>query len=162
MVEDIATKHGSTVVRTKVGEVNVSERMKKDSSVIGGEGNGGVIYPKIGYGRDSIAGIGLILDLMASTENTISQLISDIPRYEMIKDKITMPDPDAIKPLLEKVKDKYSNEAIDYTDGIKIDFADGWVHIRGSNTEPIVRIIAEGKDIERSKSIIADLKLLAQ
>ena len=80
----------------------------------------------------------------------------------MIKDKITMPDPDAIKPLLEKVKDKYSNEAIDYTDGIKIDFADGWVHIRGSNTEPIVRIIAEGKDIERSKSIIADLKLLAQ
>jgi phosphomannomutase len=158
MIDDIAKKFGTKVIRTKIGEVNVSETIKKENAIIGGEGNGGVIFPKVGYGRDSLSGIGLILDYLAGSGEKLSELAGLIPRYFIVKDKIALSDPDKIKSLLEKVKEKYKNEKTDMTDGIKIDFEDGWLHVRESNTEPAVRIIAEAKTKDKAKQMIEDLK----
>lgn len=161
MIEDIAKKYGAGVVRTKVGEVNVSEKMKEIGAVIGGEGNGGIIYPKVGYGRDSIIGIALILWAMACSGKKLSQLAGQIKSYEMIKDKIEMARTEDILKLLARVKEKYSKEKIDASDGLKIDLAEGWLHVRGSNTEPIVRIIAEGIDKGSALKLIEGIKALA-
>ena len=160
MIDDIAKKYGVKVMRTKIGEVNVSEKMKETKSVIGGEGNGGVIYPAVGYGRDSIAGIGLILNYLASSNKKVSELVNAIPKYVIIKDRIELSDAGKINSLIKKVKERYSSEKINDMDGIKIDFPDSWVHIRPSNTEPIVRVIAEAKSAEAGNKLISSLKLL--
>ena len=161
MIDDIARKYGAKVLRTKVGEVNVSEKMKETGAVIGGEGNGGIIWPSVGFGRDSLAGIGLILDYMSGTGKNISDLAGGIPSYTMIKDKISLSSPEEIDELLEAILEKYSGEKLDRTDGVKIDLQDGWAHIRASNTEPVVRIIAEGKDASMTKKLVEEIKALA-
>jgi len=161
MIDDVAKKHGASVIRTKVGEVNVSEKMKETKAVIGGEGNGGIIYPPVGLGRDSISGMGLMLDMLASKGAPLTKIMKSIPSYSMIKDRIELNDPAGTAELLEKVRVKFKGEKMDDSDGIKLDLGGGWVHIRPSNTEPIVRIIAEGKSRETAKQLIEDIKALA-
>jgi phosphomannomutase len=142
MIDDIAQQNGSTVRRSAVGEANVVQMMMQTNAVIGGEGNGGVIDPRIVLGRDSLVGIAYILDLMAGTGKTISQLVAEIPRYEIVKTKFECRREDATR-AVEAVKRAFAAEKVDTQDGIRIDWPDAWVHARASNTEPIMRIIAE-------------------
>ena len=161
MIDDIADLCKAKVFRTKVGEVNVSEKIKEKNCIIGGEGNGGVIFPKVGFGRDSLSGIALILEYMACSGKKISELAGLIPKYRMIKDKMEMPE-NKIAGFLELVKKQYQSEKMDLTDGLKIDFKDAWVHVRPSNTEPVVRFIAEGKDAVSVEKIIKQIRSLAR
>ncbi|MCX5749956.1 MAG: phosphoglucosamine mutase [Candidatus Saganbacteria bacterium] len=158
MTEDAAKRYGATLERTKVGEVNVSEKMKQTNASAGGEGNGGIIYPKVGYGRDSITGMGLILNCLAARGKKLSSIIKEIPAYYMIKEKIALDDSGLTKALLEKVREKFKGCKMDMSDGIRIDLPDGWIHVRASNTEPVVRVIAEGKDIESTRRLVDEVK----
>jgi phosphomannomutase len=142
MLDDVAAAHGSTVLRTPVGEANVIDAMLAANAVIGGEGNGGVIDPRIVPGRDSLVGIAYTLGLMARQDKPLSQIVADIPQYEIIKDKFECRREDANR-AVEAVKRAFAGEKIDLQDGVRIDWPDSWVHARASNTEPIMRIIAE-------------------
>ncbi|MEW6509375.1 MAG: phosphoglucosamine mutase [Bacteroidota bacterium] len=153
-VDEIARAHGAEVVRTPVGEINVARRMKAIGAVIGGEGSGGVILPDLHLGRDAVVGIGLILQLLAESGTTLSGLKETLPRYAIAKS--TMPvgsvSPDS---LLARIRDAHAGEGrVNTEDGLKIDFDDYWVHLRKSNTEPIVRIIAEAGTMERARAAL--------
>ena len=143
-IDDIAAKHHSKCYRTKIGEIHVSTKMKEIHAVIGGEGNGGIILPDIHLGRDALTGMALILQQMLETGRTISQNAEKLPFYLMKKDKIALNKIETVK-IFEKIIEDYSSEKIDLTDGVKIIFKESWIHFRKSNTEPIVRIIAEAK-----------------
>jgi len=164
-LEDITKqKYGQSYYSSSVGEVNVVESMKKNNAVIGGEGNGGVIYPALHYGRDALLGIVIFLSLLAEKKITVSKLKNTYPKYYMKKDKMKF-DPDIdIDNLLDKIALKYKNERINKEDGLKIDFEKKWVHIRKSNTESIIRIYAEAltsKDAENlTKEFISEFKNL--
>ncbi len=145
MIDDIAAKTGGRVVRTPVGEANVVAAMLKENSIIGGEGNGGVIDPRIVPGRDSLVGMAYVLNLMADTGKTISQLVAELPRYEIVKTKFDCRREDANR-AVEAIKKEFAREKVDTQDGIRIDWDRAWVHARPSNTEPIMRIIAEAPD----------------
>ena len=142
MLDDLAAQYGGRVVRTAVGEANVIDAMLAEGATIGGEGNGGVIDPRIVPGRDSLVGIAYVLQLMAGTGKSVSTLVSEIPKYEMVKEKFECRREDAERAVVA-VADAFSAEQIDLQDGVRIDWPDGWVHARPSNTEPIMRIIAE-------------------
>ncbi len=157
MLDDIAKQHNGRVIRTPVGEANVIATMMKESAVIGGEGNGGVIDPRIVGGRDSLVGIAYVLQLMADTGNTVSQIVADIPRYEIVKTKFPCRREDAER-AVTAVKSAFANEKVDTQDGIRIDWPDAWVHARASNTEPIMRIIAEAPDRATAEKKIADVQ----
>jgi len=159
MVDDIAARYGAPVYRTPVGEANVAGKMIEVGAVIGGEGNGGVIDLRVGPVRDSFLGIAMILDLMARTGKTISQLVHDIPRYAMIKTKFECT-PEEAKALVEKVKAKFADQKLDLQDGVRIDWPAGWVHVRPSNTEPIARVIAEATDEATARDLIAKVDAL--
>ncbi|MEW5797745.1 MAG: phosphoglucosamine mutase [Bacteroidota bacterium] len=153
-VEDIAAEYGATVYRTPVGEINVASRMKELGSVIGGEGSGGVILPQLHLSRDAIVGVGLFLQFLAEFGGTASELKASLPQYEIVKNKIEL---GAMKPetILAKLHEKYSKtEKTNNDDGLKIDFASSWVHLRKSNTEPIIRIIAEAKTKEEAAKLV--------
>lgn len=152
-MDDLAKKFGCTLHRSKIGEANVTELMQQVHAVIGGEGNGGVIYPRINFCRDSHVGMALILHLLAETGRSISHLVADLPRYVMIKEKLTCPS-DKIADVLKMVRRDYANEQMDLRDGVKVMFSDGWLHVRGSNTEPIIRLIAEANCKARAKEIL--------
>lgn len=147
MIEDVCARHGVRVIRTAVGEANVVEAMKKNGSVFGGEGNGGVIWPRVTYIRDSLSGMGLILALMARTGKKISELVADIPSYAIVKRKVDLAAGDASQAAkaVEAIKRAYAGEKLDTQDGVRVDFEAkrAWLHVRGSNTEPIMRLIAE-------------------
>ncbi len=145
MLDDIAAQHASRVVRTPVGEANVVQAMLDHTAVIGGEGNGGVIDTRIVPGRDSLVGMAYILQLMAGTGKTISQLVAEIPRYTIVKTKFECRREDANR-VVEQVRKEFASEKVDTQDGIRIDWDRSWVHARPSNTEPIMRIIAEAPD----------------
>ena len=161
-LKDITEKYNCKYEASAVGEVNVVEKMKKINAVIGGEGNGGIIYPEIHYGRDALVGIVLILSLLAEKQITLKELKELYPKYYMSKNKIKLTNSINIDSILSNLKDKYSSENITTIDGLKIDFNDGWVHLRKSNTEPIIRIysesISEKKANHLSESIISDIK----
>jgi phosphomannomutase len=142
MLDDIAGKYDGRVIRTPVGEANVVKAMLASGAVIGGEGNGGVIDPRIVPGRDSLVGMAYVLQLMTATGKSISQLVEELPRYEIVKTKFECRREDAER-AVEAVKAQFARERIDTQDGIRIDWDDSWVHARPSNTEPIMRIIAE-------------------
>ena len=147
-LRDVAIKHGCSYESSAVGEVNVVEMMKKNNAVIGGEGNGGVIYPESHYGRDSLVGIALFLNLLAEKNISVLKLKEEYPTYFMSKQKLQLNDDldfDAIKEFLIK---KHSSENINVVDGLKIDFEKSWVQLRKSNTEPIIRIYSEAKTQE--------------
>lgn len=144
-LRDIAEKHNVGYYAAAVGEVNVVTEMKRTNAIIGGEGNGGIIYPELHYGRDALVGIVLFLSLLAEKNCSVKQLRDSYPVYFMSKNKIQLTE--AINPeeILKKMEKKYTNEQISTIDGLKIDFADCWVHLRKSNTEPIIRIYTEAK-----------------
>ncbi len=150
--EEIAKKYKQKVYRTKIGEINVTEKMLKINSVIGGEGNGGVIYPSINLGRDSYVGMGLILDYMASSGKTVSQLKSEMPRYVIVKKKKPIGTIN-IKKVINRIIKAYSKYKISTLDGVRILFDQSWVIIRPSNTEPIVRVIAEAKTPKEANAL---------
>lgn len=157
MLDDVAADYKSKVIRTPVGEANVIQAMLANNAVVGGEGNGGVIDPRIVPGRDSLVGIGYMLQLMASTGLTPSQLVAKIPRYEIVKTKFPCRREDANR-AVEALKREFSRERVDVQDGIRIDWADTWVHARPSNTEPIMRIIAEAPTKASAEKAIAAMQ----
>ncbi|HSI35611.1 MAG TPA: phosphoglucosamine mutase [Tepidisphaeraceae bacterium] len=156
MIDDLAAKHGGRVLRTSVGEANVVQAMLKEGAVIGGEGNGGIIDTRIVPGRDSLVGMAYVLQLMASTGKSVAQLVSEIPRYEIVKTKFECRREDADR-AVEALKTEFGSEKVDTQDGIRIDWAKerAWVHARPSNTEPIMRIIAEGPDRAGAEELVA-------
>lgn len=157
-VDDIATQYGAKVYRTPVGEINVAKKMNEVGAVIGGEGSGGVILPAVHYGRDAIVGIGLILQMLAESGGTLSELKASLPQYSIAKSKIELGkiSPDAV---LKKLEAAYAGKArINTEDGLRLDFDDHWVHLRKSNTEPIVRVIAEAGTMERAADIVERFK----
>jgi phosphomannomutase len=153
-VDDIAREHGAEVLRTPVGEINVAQRMKSVGAVIGGEGSGGVIHPEVHLGRDAMVGIGLILQLLAESGTTLSRLKASLPQYAIAKGKIELGSapPDDV---LRQIQAAHNRDGdINTDDGLKIDFPDSWVHLRKSNTEPIVRVIAEARTMEGAVAVL--------
>jgi len=142
-LRDVTEKHGCKYTASKVGEVNVVETMKSTNAVFGGEGNGGVILPELHYGRDSLVGVAIVLSYLAKTELTVSKLRSTYTDYFMQKDKFDLSPGLDVDDLLVQLAQVYHKERVDTRDGVKIDLDDGWIHIRKSNTEPIVRIYTE-------------------
>ncbi len=159
-LDDITQRHNQVHFYSAVGEVNVVNKMKKHNAVIGGEGNGGVIYPESHYGRDSIVGIGLFLSLYVERGLTASKLLETYPKYYMLKEKINLSPSIEIDKILDKIAQKYKSEKIDLVDGVRIDFIDSWVQLRKSNTEPIIRIYSEAITIEKAKNLIKDVEVL--
>jgi phosphomannomutase len=142
-LRDVTQKHGCSYAASAVGEVNVVNLMKETNAVIGGEGNGGIIYPALHYGRDALVGVALLLSYLAEIKKPLSLLKQQYPAYHISKNKIELtPDID-VDHLLLKLKERYRNEEINTVDGLKIDFTEGWIHLRKSNTEPIIRVYTE-------------------
>ncbi|MDD2244035.1 MAG: phosphoglucosamine mutase [Dysgonamonadaceae bacterium] len=152
-LKDITEKNGGTYEASAVGEVNVVAKMKANNAVIGGEGNGGIIYPALHYGRDSLVGIALFLTYMAKSGKKVSELRASYPNYYMSKQKIELTPEINIDKLLEAIKVKFKDETITDIDGVKIDFPNKWVHLRKSNTEPIIRIYSEAPTMEEAQDI---------
>lgn len=153
-IDDIARDFGGNVIRTKIGEVHVAEELKKLNGLIGGEGNGGVIYPPLGFNRDALAALALILNLMACSGKKISGLAAEIPSYHMLKKKFKCHSRDEAENFIKKIKEKFRGEDIILTDGVKVVLPSGWVHVRASNTEPVIRVIAEGKQKEEIENLV--------
>jgi phosphomannomutase len=164
-LRDVTLKHGGNYQASAVGEVNVVELMKKTNAIIGGEGNGGIIYPELHYGRDSLVGVALFLSLLAEKQIAVSALKASYPSYFMSKEKITLTPAIDVDNILKVMAERYSNEDITTIDGVKIDFAENWVHLRKSNTEPIIRIYTEAKSQEEAddlaNKIILEIKQIA-
>lgn len=152
-LRDVAQTHQSSYFASAVGEVNVVNLMKEKQAVIGGEGNGGIIYPDLHYGRDSLVGVALFLTHLAKENKTVSQLRASYPMYFMGKKKIELTPEINVDAILSALEEKYKNEEISTIDGVKIDFAQNWVHLRKSNTEPIIRIYTEAKSQEEADQL---------
>ncbi len=157
-LNDITKSYNQSYYTSAVGEVNVVSKMKSKKAVIGGEGNGGVIYPKSHYGRDAIVGIGLFLSLLCERKIKVSELLSSYPKYYMTKEKITISSDVNLDDILIDLSKKYENEHVNTIDGLKIDFEESWVHLRKSNTEPIIRIYSEAKTLEKSIDLIKNIQ----
>ena len=153
MIDDIAQQAGGEVIRTAVGEANVAAAMIKNNCIIGGEGNGGVIDLRVGPIRDSLVGIALILQLMAETGKTASQLTDEIGGYYVSKDKFAADESQAER-ILAEAKKVFSDAKLNTIDGCRFDFDDGWVHLRCSNTEPVMRVIVEATDKQAAQKYI--------
>lgn len=151
-IEDVAARHGEAVYRSAVGEINVVERMKEVGAAIGGEGNGGVILPDLHYGRDALVGTALILQHLANTGMKLSEWVAEMPVYHIAKLKTDIGDLDPDM-LLERMAERYAGERISTIDGVKIDLEEGWVHMRKSNTEPIIRVYAEASSAEAATAL---------
>ncbi|MBQ5724101.1 MAG: phosphoglucosamine mutase [Muribaculaceae bacterium] len=157
-LRDVTNAHGCQYNAAAVGEVNVVAKMKETNAVIGGEGNGGVIYPEAHYGRDALVGVALFLSLLAKSGKTVSQLKATYPQYAIAKNKIELTPEIDVDKILAAMKEKYANENITDIDGVKIDFADSWVHLRKSNTEPIIRIYSEAHSMQEADKLADDIK----
>ena len=150
-LRDVTERHGGQYAAAAVGEVNVTTKMKEVGAVIGGEGNGGVIYPESHYGRDALVGIALFLSSLAKRENKkVSALRAEMPEYAIAKNRIDLTPSTDVDAILEKVKEMYSDQKVNDIDGVKIDFPDKWVHLRKSNTEPIIRVYSEASTLEEA------------
>lgn len=156
-LRDVTLKHGCSYEAAAVGEVNVVSKMKETGAVIGGEGNGGVIYPAIHYGRDALVGVALFLTLMAKSGLRVSEIKASLPQYAIAKNKIELTPGIDVDGILLAVKEKYSGEKVTDIDGVKIDFENSWVHLRKSNTEPIIRIYSEAATIEEADKLGRDM-----
>ena len=152
-LREVTNKHSGTYQASSVGEVNVVEKMKETNAIIGGEGNGGVIYPESHYGRDALVGIALFLTQLAERKISAKQLRNSYPNYFISKNKIQLTPEINVENILSKLEEKYKNEQLTTIDGLKIDFEDGWVHLRKSNTEPIIRIYSENEGEEEANAI---------
>ena len=152
-LRDVTQKHGGEYFAAAVGEVNVVTKMKEVNAVIGGEGNGGVIYPASHYGRDALVGVAILLSHLAKLGKKMSEYRAELPQYYMSKNKITLTPELDIDGLLDAMQKKYAHENHTTVDGLKIDFENEWVHLRKSNTEPIIRIYSEGPTPEAAEAI---------
>ncbi len=157
-LRDVTERHGCTYNAAAVGEVNVVAKMKATNAVIGGEGNGGVIYPELHYGRDALVGVALFLSLLAKSGKKVSELKRTYPAYEISKNKIQLQPGTDVDGLLARIKEHYSDCRITDIDGVKIDFDDSWVHLRKSNTEPIIRIYSEAHTVAEAERLAEDMK----
>ena len=157
-LRDVTNSHNCSYSAAAVGEVNVVAKMKETNAIIGGEGNGGVIYPEAHYGRDALVGVALFLSLLAKSGKTVSQLKATYPQYAIAKNKIELTPEIYVDKILVAMKEKYANENITDIDGVKIDFADSWVHLRKSNTEPIIRIYSEAHSMQEADKLADDIK----
>lgn len=160
VVADIAKSYGQTYRASAVGEVNVVAKMKEIGAVIGGEGNGGIIDPQLHYGRDSLIGLALVLSHLATSGKTINELRDNYPHYEMIKDKKEVSKEYDLDAAFARVRQNFPDIPTNDADGLKLDFPDGWVHLRSSNTEPIVRVYAEAPSVERARELATGIKAL--
>lgn len=157
-LRDVTRKHGCEYTAAAVGEVNVVTKMKETGAIIGGEGNGGVIYPELHYGRDALVGVALFLTMMAKTGKKVTEIKESLPHYEIAKNKIELtPDID-VDAILAAVKAHFAKEEVNDIDGVKIDFKDSWVHLRKSNTEPIIRIYSEAPTMAEADKLADDIK----
>lgn len=156
-LRDVTEKHGGQYAAAAVGEVNVVRKMKEVEAVIGGEGNGGVIYPELHYGRDALVGVALFLTLLAKSGKKVSEIKASLPQYSIAKNKIELTPEIDVDAILAAVKKKYADERVTDIDGVKIDFPDCWVHLRKSNTEPIIRIYSEAPTLEMADRLAADM-----
>ncbi|MDE6276812.1 MAG: phosphoglucosamine mutase [Muribaculaceae bacterium] len=152
-LRDVTTAHGGSYSAAAVGEVNVTTEMKRTGAVIGGEGNGGVIYPELHYGRDALVGVALFLTLLAKKGKKVSELREEYPKYEIFKTKIELSPEIDVDAILSAMKDRFASEKITDIDGVKIDFEDSWVHLRKSNTEPIIRIYSEAHTMAEAEAL---------
>lgn len=156
MIDDVAAMYGAKVIRTAVGEANVVEAMKREKCVLGGEGNGGVIWPKVTFIRDSLSAMALVLTLIAKARKPISRLIADVPAYAIVKRKVDLPDVSRAAAAVEAVARAYADQRVDRQDGVRVDFdaRRAWLHVRASNTEPIMRLIAEAPTEAEAKGLL--------
>lgn len=152
-LSDIAAKHQCPYVASAVGEVNVTTLMRHIRAVIGGEGNGGVIYPELHYGRDALVGVALFLTLLAKSGKKVSELKKNYPQYAIAKTKVQLTETTDVDAILDAVKQQFANEKLTTIDGVKIDFPHSWVHLRKSNTEPIIRIYSEAPTMDEAKEL---------
>lgn len=153
-LSDVTKNHGGQYFASAVGEVNVVNKMKAENAVIGGEGNGGVILPELHYGRDALVGIALMLNHLINQNKTMSALKSGYPSYDIIKNKIEIKEGVEVKEMISTLKTAFKDERLNEEDGLKIDFKEGWVHLRESNTEPIIRVYAEASDADTAANLI--------
>jgi phosphomannomutase len=152
----VANKFNCPLFRTRIGEANVTERMQSEDAVIGGEGNGGVIYPRINFARDSLVGMSIVLHLLAKEQRPLTEILAELPRLYMVKEKLSCPS-HKIKDVLRMIREVYKNSPMDLTDGVKVTLPHGWLHVRGSNTEPIIRLSAEADSPSHVKEITASI-----
>ncbi|MBN2667716.1 MAG: phosphoglucosamine mutase [Bacteroidales bacterium] len=152
-LRDVTQSFGKQYFASAVGEVNVVAKMKAEKAVIGGEGNGGIIYPELHYGRDALVGIALLLTYLAKAKTNTLELKSKYPKYIISKNKVELTPEIDVDAILEKVAQKYADYPVSTIDGVKIDFEEGWVHLRKSNTEPIIRIYSESESLEAANSL---------
>lgn len=157
MIDDIAARFGATVLRTPVGEAHVAQVMRQHQALIGGEGNGGVIWPVVGYVRDSLTASALILEMLARHRKPLSALVAQLPCYAMIKEKLPL-DPQLIAQFHHRLAERFADQKLDFQDGLRIDWPDRWVHIRPSNTEPIIRLVAEAPDSDSAAQLIQTVR----
>jgi len=158
IIRFIAKKYNATVIQTKIGEPNVTAKMKACNAVIGGEGNGGIICPAIGWGRDSLTGIALALLHLSLSGKSVSKVIASYPSYVMVRDKQPLESKAVVDKKLAIVADHFTGEDINFDDGVKVSFSSSWVHIRASNTEPIIRIFAEAPTKEEAEQLVQNVK----
>ncbi|MCI0377729.1 MAG: phosphoglucosamine mutase [Gemmataceae bacterium] len=156
VVEDLARKFGVPCLRSAVGEANVVEKMRASGAVLGGEGNGGVIDPRVGWVRDPFVGMALVLDLMAETQKSLSQLVAELPAYCIVKDKYDVP-PERVPSLAAALEKRWPQAIANTLDGLRLDWPDRWVHVRPSNTEPIVRVIAEAPRRQEAEELCKEV-----
>jgi phosphomannomutase len=158
VTEDIADRLGCPVIRTPVGEIHVVEGMQAHSAVLGGEGNGGVIDPRVGFVRDSFAAMALVLDLLAKSGRTLSNLVDELPKYAMIKEQYPLGGTSTgAADLFDRIAASYPEAKADRRDGLRLDWSDRWAQVRASNTEPIVRVIAEAADASTARALADEL-----
>lgn len=156
VLQEVVNRFACPLFLTRIGEVNVTEEMQKEAAVIGGEGNGGVIYPRINFARDSLVGMALVLHLLAETGKSVTELVSSFPSYHLIKEKLVCPS-DKISTVLRMLRIEYAAYPVDLRDGVKVTLPDGWFLVRGSNTEPIVRVIAEAGNEATARNIVTGI-----
>ena len=157
MAKWLAEKHSVPFYQSKVGEANVVDTMQLHNALYGGEGSGGPIDPRVGFIRDSFVGMAQMLDLMAATKSTVSQLVNELPRMAMIKDKMVL-SKDQLSASISRLSDKLKAESVSNLDGVRLDWPDSWLLLRASNTEPIVRLIAETPSEAQSQNLIEQAK----
>ena len=161
-LRDVTNAHGCNYTTAAVGEVNVTTEMRRTGAVIGGEGNGGVIYPELHYGRDALVGVALFLTLLAKSGKKVSELKATYPQYSIAKTKLQLTPEMDVDKILKAVEEHYKNENLTTIDGVKIDFEDGWAHLRKSNTEPIIRIYSEAHTMEKAQQLGEDVKKIVE
>jgi phosphomannomutase len=159
VLDSVAREFGSPIYRSKIGEANVTEEMRRVGAVVGGEGNGGVIYPRINFARDSLVAMALVLHLLADTGRAVSELMSELPRSYMVKEKIECRS-DRIQRVSKAVRAAFADKQQDLRDGVKVMTDSGWFLVRGSNTEPIIRLVAESQDEAEARRLVEELRVI--